>query len=317
MVPATGISRRAILGGGVGVALGTRAVSSPFAREGFAAVPGGKVWWRTVGQGPKVALLTIHGGPGAGHDYLQPLEALADERMVILYDQLGCGRSDIPPNRSLWNIGRFEKELDSLRASLGLNRIVIYGHSWGGWLAIDYLLNGARGVDGVILASTSASLKQYEQGTRRRLKELPGDLAVKAARLEREGKTRSLQYSNIVDQFDRSFLLRLKQPSMLARASGQNIARSPAYEVMQGINEFTVTGNLKGWNREPELSRIQIPTLILTSEFDEVTPDCAETLHRGIARSELVSIRGAAHLAMVEKPQEYVQVLRQFLAKFA
>jgi len=51
---------------------------------------GHKVWTKTVGDGPGLPLLLLHGGPGAGHDYLEPLEALGSDRPVIFYDQLGC-----------------------------------------------------------------------------------------------------------------------------------------------------------------------------------------------------------------------------------
>lgn len=62
------------------------------------------MWYRRCGSGPGLPLLTLHGGPGAGHDYLEPLEALGDEREVTFYDQLGCGRSDIPDDDGLWVI---------------------------------------------------------------------------------------------------------------------------------------------------------------------------------------------------------------------
>ena len=65
--------------------------------EGYLDVPGGKVWYRAVGDNAEATpLLCLHGGPGFTHYYLEPLEALADRRRVIFYDQLGCGRSDRP-----------------------------------------------------------------------------------------------------------------------------------------------------------------------------------------------------------------------------
>ena len=60
--------------------------------EGFVQVDGYQVWYRRSGEGG-IPLLILHGGPGAGHDYLESLEALAADREVIFYDQLGCGRS--------------------------------------------------------------------------------------------------------------------------------------------------------------------------------------------------------------------------------
>jgi len=84
--------------------------------EGTIEVEDGyRVWYRRVGDGGQTPLLILHGGPGAGHDYLEPLEALADERPVIFYDQLGCGRSDKPDDPSRWHIERFVREVDLVR----------------------------------------------------------------------------------------------------------------------------------------------------------------------------------------------------------
>ena len=71
-------------------------------REGYVAVPGGRVWFKVVGTGPGTPLLLLHGGPGAPSYYLEPLSALGNERPVIFYGQLGCGRSDRPSNTNLW-----------------------------------------------------------------------------------------------------------------------------------------------------------------------------------------------------------------------
>ncbi len=89
-------------------------------------------------------LLLLHGGPGSGHDYLEPLAGLAESRTVVLYDQLGCGRSDQPDDQSLWHIERFVREVDTVRAAIGLDRVHILGQSWGGWLAIEYMLSAPQ-----------------------------------------------------------------------------------------------------------------------------------------------------------------------------
>ena len=73
------------------------------------------VAYKVVGSADAVPLLALHGGPGAGYDYFEPLETLASERPVVLFDQLGCGRSDKPDDLSLWRIERFVEELDAVR----------------------------------------------------------------------------------------------------------------------------------------------------------------------------------------------------------
>ena len=109
-------------------------------KEGKIKIDGYQVWYRRVGNGG-IPLLTLHGGPGAGHDYLEPLEGLATDRSVIFYDQLGCGKSDQPDDRSLWRIERFVAEVNTVRQALGLEQIHLLGQSWGGWLTIEYMLS--------------------------------------------------------------------------------------------------------------------------------------------------------------------------------
>jgi proline-specific peptidase len=138
--------------------------------EGRLDVPGGRVWYRRLGAGDATPLLMLHGGPGAGSDYIAPLgEALAADRPVVLWDQLGCGRSEQPDDTSLWTLDRFVAEVDAVRDALGLDRIHLFGQSWGGWLAIEYVARGTTGVERLVLASTSASAaRTTPRSTRRR-----------------------------------------------------------------------------------------------------------------------------------------------------
>ncbi|MEK7728649.1 MAG: alpha/beta fold hydrolase [candidate division KSB1 bacterium] len=97
--------------------------------EGFIDVNGGKVWYKIVGSGTKTPLLLVHGGPGSTSYYLNPLAALADERPVIFYDQLGCGRSTRTNDTALWTIERSLEELAAVRQTLGLKEVHLFGHS--------------------------------------------------------------------------------------------------------------------------------------------------------------------------------------------
>ena len=106
-------------------------------REGFVPVTGGPVWYRLFGRGEKTPLLIIHGGPGGRSCTFEPLaEILSRDRPVILYDQLGTGRFGRPTDRGLWTVDRAVKELGEVRAALGLERVHLYGHSWGSGLAV-------------------------------------------------------------------------------------------------------------------------------------------------------------------------------------
>lgn len=282
--------------------------------EGYAAVPGGRIYWRKFGAGGNTPLLTLHGGPGSSHNYLLPLQALADERPVIFYDQLGCGRADAPQDDNVYSIQRSVEELDAVRAALGLDRVVLMGHSWGALLAVEYLCQGrGQGVDRLILSGAMASIPQVMAGFERLFATMPDGWADKVHALEKAGKTGTPAYAELVQKFYDAFVLRVP-PSPEVVATLEALSKSPAYRVLNGPNEFTIVGKIKQWDRRKDLKAITQKTLITTGEFDEVTLDCHETLRDGIAgQARLAVMTGCSHLTMNEKPVQYNALLRGFM----
>src|SRR5919108_5446043 len=106
------------------------------AREGWLVWRAGRTWFRVIGEGGRLPLLCLHGGPGSTHHYFSPLERCADERPVVVYDQLGCGRSE-PDVEPEWSVALFLEELAALREHLDLGRVHLLGTSWGGMLALE------------------------------------------------------------------------------------------------------------------------------------------------------------------------------------
>jgi proline iminopeptidase len=283
--------------------------------EGRAKVPGGSVWWMKVGSGGNTPLLTLHGGPGAGHNYLLPLNALADERPVVFYDQLGCGKADSPADEKIYTIQRSVDELDAVRKALGLEKIVLFGHSWGSMLAIEYMCQDrGKGVEKLILGGALASVPQTNAGQMRLIAAMPNGAGAKLHALEKAHKEDSKEYQALVDEFYKLHVLRADPPPPDAAASLDIVAKSIAYRVMNGPNEFTIVGVIKDWDRRKDLGKIKVPTLIVTGTYDEVTLDCHQTIQKGIKGSKLVVLPGCSHLAMDEKPELYVSTLRKFMA---
>ena len=156
--------------------------------EGMISVPGGRVWYRILGEGAQgIPLLVVHGGPGAPHDYLENVKALADERPVIFYDQLGGGRSERPDDPSLWRAERFVEELAAVRKALGLSRVHLLGQSWGAMLAVRYLLTGVRGVDRLVLSAPLLSSPLWVADQRALLKGMPPAVQEVVTAAESEG----------------------------------------------------------------------------------------------------------------------------------
>jgi proline iminopeptidase len=257
----------------------------------------------------------LHGGPGAGHNYLLPLAALAGDRPVIFYDQLGCGRADSPPDESLYTIQRSVDEVDAVRRALGLEHVILYGHSWGSMLAIEYMCQGrGRGVEQLVLGGALASTPQFVAGTRRLIEAMPNGAGARLLALEAAGATAGDEYGALVQQFYQLHVCRrLPWPPEVLQTV-DILGRSIAYRVMNGPNEFTVTGVIKDWDRRADLRRLPHRTLITTGEFDEVTLDCAQTINNGVVGSSLEVFPGLSHLTMNEAPAAYVGALAAYIA---
>ena len=282
--------------------------------EGTVDVDGGRVWYRRVGEGD-IPLLVLHGGPGAGHDYLETLEGLASDREVVFYDQLGCGRSDKPDDTSLWRIERFVAEVDTVRKALGLETIHLLGQSWGGWLAIEYMLTRPAGVVGLVLASTSASIPQFVGEAEKLKAALPPEVYETMLRHEAAGELHHPDYEAAVEEFYVRHVCRLDPwPDPMVR-TGENLEGNPVYETMNGPNEFFVIGNLKDWDRTGRLGEIQEPTLITVGRYDELTPACAKTIRNGLPDAEMVVFEESSHTAHLEETEEYLRTVGDFLAR--
>jgi len=287
-------------------------------KEGFVSFKGYQVWYRIVGdheEPGKWPLLCLHGGPGAPHDYLEPLEAMATSgRRVIFYDQLGAGNSDHPHDPSLWTVSFFVEELGVVREALGLERVHILGQSWGGMLGMEYALTQPQGLISLVVADSPASMAQWVAEANRLRAELPPEVQETLLRHESAGTTDDPAYQEAMLVFYRRHVCRLDPwPECVNRAFDKLLKDPEVYYTMNGPSEFHVIGVIKDWDIVARLGEIQIPTLVISGRYDEATPVIAETVHRGIPRSEWVLFENSAHMPHVEETERYLQVLTSFL----
>jgi proline iminopeptidase len=282
------------------------------AHEGFIEVPGGRVWYRSVGEGGGTPLLCLHGGPGFTHYYLEPLEALADRRQVIFYDQLGCGRSDRPGDLSLWTVDRFVEELAQVRAALGLDRLNLFGSSWGGMLAMQYVLDRQPELESLILCGAPASMIRWVEDCGELLAAQPDEVRRTIREHEEGGFTGCPEYQAAILGFYREHVCRMSPwPAGLERSFAE--AGFDVYTTMNGPSEFTVTGTLKTWTVMDRLGEITVPTLLVGGRYDECTPGHLGEMHRRIPGSRLATIEDASHLCFAEQPEKFNELVNAFL----
>ncbi len=288
------------------------------ATEGFIPFRGHRVWYQIVGSGEvdsKDPILTLHGGPGAAHDCLEPLAVLARTgRRVIFYDELGCGRSDRPHDPSLWTVQLFLEEIDSIREALDLPNVHVFGLSWGGMLGLEYALRQPPGLTSLTVASAPASMTQWVAEANRLRRELPEEVQRILAEHEAAGTTDDDEYQRAMLIFyERHVCRRQPWPDCVQRSIEHLMNNPEVYLTMNGPSEFHVTGTLRDWSVEERLGEIKIPVLITSGRYDECTPSIAETLARGIPGAASVIFEKSAHFSHAEEPEKYTFVLADFL----
>jgi proline-specific peptidase len=282
-------------------------------QEGYVAFGDYATWYRVAGDlgFGAVPLLALHGGPGSTHNYFAPLERLAEERPVVLYDQVGCGNSDRPDDID-WNVGVFREEVDTVREQLGLERIHLLGTSWGGMLAQEHVLAGAEGIVSLVLSSTLASLDQWAVEQLRLRAALPPEVIEVLDRHERDETYDDPEYEQAMEvYFDRHFYRGPKPRAELDRmAAGKS---TDVYRAMQGPNEWTCTGALSGWDTRERLGDIDVPTLVVRGRYDMCTDPIAATLVNGIPNAREVVLEESSHTPVLEETDRYLEVVGDFV----
>lgn len=318
------LTRRALLGGLAAaaawpmVAAWARGIATvpPPDREAMIPVAGGRVYVRVNGDllCPRAPLVAIHGGPGGTHNALVELLPLADQRAVILYDQLDCGRSDRPGDPRNWTVARYVDELEAIRTALDVPRWHVCGHSWGGTVALEYGGRRPPALRSLVLASPLISTRSWIADARALRAELPAAdrqaLAVCDRRpIEADACARASA------PFYRAFNGREQPGAGLEaydRVAGKGNER--LYRHMWGASEFVATGTLADYDGEPLLARLDgRRTLFMVGQYDEARPQTAAAFAARVPGSELAVLPGAAHGTMIDRSEETVATLRGFL----
>lgn len=269
----------------------------------------------SYGEGDEVLLL-LNGGPGLPCDYLRDAHAWLKDKgyRVVTFDQLGTGASDRPDDESLWNITRYVAEVETVRQALDLGRVHLLGHSWGGWLAIEYAIHHPQALKSLILENTAADIPHLSGELDRLRGALGSETVAMMQRFEALGQLDHPQYQAAITLLNYRHVCRLDEwPAPVERSLGDwNMG---PYVAMQGPNEFLYTGNLKDWNRLKEMGELRMPALITTGQHDELTPACAMRMKLALKGAELQVFPNSSHMPFYEEPEAYFPVLLDFLQR--
>jgi proline iminopeptidase len=278
-------------------------------------VDGYSVVTYSYGVGDEVLFL-LNGGPGLPCDYLRdPLIALVDKGFrVVTYDQLGCGRSDKPKDNSLWSISRYVEEVETVLRALELPPVHLLGHSWGGWLSIEFALTYLGSIRSLILSSTCGDMPHLVSELNRLRAALGPETVAMMQRFEAISRFDHPAYMAAITVLNYRHVLRLDDWPKSAMASLRDWNMDP-YMEMQGPNEFLYIGNLKDWNRIPDMHRITVPALVMCGQHDEMTPLCAMRMQRALPDAEITVFPNSSHMPMHEEAEPYLARVTSFLEK--
>lgn len=279
--------------------------------ESMLPVAGGRIWYKRSGAGTATPVILVHGGPGYSSYYLKSLEALGDDREVVRYDQLGSGRSLKTADTTLFTIASFVRELDSLRAALGYEKVHIVGHSWGTILGFEYYRAHPERVASLTLGSAALNVPQWARYTRQLLKTLSDSSQRVIAASEAVGDYDSPDYQEALKEYYGKYVF--LRPVEADLDSTMKTANQALALYMWGPSEFTVTGTLKSYDATRLLRTIKVPTLYTVGEFDEANPATIKRLAARTRGARIEVIPDAAHITTWDNPDVMLRVVREFL----
>lgn len=287
--------------------------------SGHVSVRGSRLYYRRIGTPVRGTVLVLHGGPGSTHEYLTPLADLAGAGFeVVFYDQLGCGQSERPTSYRDYTIASSADDADQLRRRLKLGRVHLFGHSYGGALALEAAVRHPRSWRSLVVSSGYASMETLWRSRRLRVSQLSPKNRRAHLRQDRTGiGTPAALRAN--EEFRRRFAERTENRAfellMTSQHANPRIPEAMGYLAPRIFDEGFVTGTMAGWDRTKEISRIRIPTLIRVGQFDHIAPLCAREIHAAIPRSQLVIARGQGHLPFFEDRDRFTSLLKRFFER--
>jgi L-proline amide hydrolase len=287
--------------------------------EGRMSWNGHETWFSVVGEldaGPTPVII-CHGGPGAGHDYTEPIAELRRfGRACVLYDQIGCGKSThlVDAPAEFWSPQLFKDELVELTRHLGVaERYAVVGQSWGGMLAMEHALDHPEGLRTIVVADSPASIPLWVEEANRLRKDLPPDVQETLTRHETDGTTDDPAYEEAVRVYYDRHLCRVPWPDCVQRSFALMAEDPTVYHTMNGPSEFHCIGSLKTWDITERLPEIDTPTLLVSGRYDEATPHIVQQIYERIPGAQWELFEESSHMPHVEQSDAFLARVETFL----
>ncbi|MBF0569095.1 MAG: proline iminopeptidase-family hydrolase [Nitrospirae bacterium] len=294
--------------------------------EGFLDIDGGKIWYKIYGADSSgIPLVVVHGGPGFSHDYMEPLNGLADERPVIFYDQTDCGNSTKSDDQSRWNVEYLGRELKQVCEALKLRRCHALGHSFASSIVISCLVEAkCEAITSLILANPMLNGQQLYDGICSAIASMPEEhCAVLTSAINSDKADNPASSPFTAEQFEKAataiykrFYCRLEPwPDCLYRSiEKQNIS---FYNHTIGQSLFNFTGLLRNYDIMDKLGGITVPVLLMwgAHECVNLDTDIVTFYNNKIPGARSVVFNESSHMAHLEETEAYLKAVSGFLRK--
>jgi len=285
-----------------------------------------QLYHSSEGEGRNV--LIVHGGPG--YPYSKPwpgLEPLTNEYKFHYYDQRGCGQSARPIDKfsssnyyenattldKTLGIGAQVADIERIRQILGEEKLVIIGHSFGGFLASSYAAEFPERVKALILIAPADVLvmPQKDGGLFEEVrKRLPADMQEDyAAYLEEYLDFRNIFFKSEADlmALNEGFA---KYYAAVAETSVPEQGRSGGWMVWATYVSMGTRHDYRG-----ALKDVNAPVLVIHGADDLQTEKASRTYTDSFPNARFHVIQNAAHFAFHEQPEEFAAVTGEFLSE--
>lgn len=300
---------------------------APFAdpdTELMVPVEGGRVYVRIngdVASSDKAPVIFIHGGPGGTHTGFAAMLRLAEDRPVILYDQLGSGKSDRPDNPANWRVERFVEELEAVRATVGAEKLHLAGFSWGAALALEYSAKYPEHVASTVLGGTFISTPHWLTDANLLVQDLTNEQQETLKACESDSPPEGATCSAI---FNRIYSRHYKRPNYsesfgearreYLRKYGGEGRNGLIYNKMWGPSEFSSTGVLRSYDATLKLRELTgSKVLFLIGQYDSARIDTVQEFVTLTPGAELAVVPGGGHGFLLDRPIITEAILRSWL----
>jgi proline iminopeptidase len=280
--------------------------------EGLRVINGVDLFVKVMGTGSP--LIVLHGGPGMDHSYLLPgLEALAENRQLIFYDQRATGRSVMEADSSTVTMDAFLADIDGMRAAFDLDRIDLIGHSWGGYLAMAYAIHNPAAVRKLVLMSTIEPGTEYStEASRTQLGRRTAADSAELAALAASPES-LMTPAGLARYFEVAFRSTFHDQSKADQVDITFFDNTVVNVPRIGALLFTASGGPADlWS---ELPGIGAHTLIVHGAADPTPLAMAQRLEDVIPRARLVVLERAGHFPYIEAPEELAAAIEEFLSE--